>query len=159
MANLIVACTKTFIDKIKTGKEKVKGSKTDPFRQGISVTVGRTGDDLCPVKAMLAYLAVRKGEPGAPLFLYQDGTPLTRSKFVGVAVSASGLPKGEFAGHSFRAGATVAGVEDSLIQTLGRWRSSAYLLYIRIPREELGQMSQKLSQSGAPPDRVLVPIV
>lgn len=144
---------------------KLKGSKTDPFRQGVSITVGRTGDDLCPVKAMLAYLAVRKGEPGSPLFMYQDGTPLTRTRLVGrvkEVVGALGLPKGEFAGHSFRAGAATTaaevGLEDSLIQTLGRWRSSAYLLYIRIPREELGQVSKRLSHAEGPPRRTLLPI-
>ena len=133
----------------------LKGSKTDPFRQGVSVTVGRTDDDLCPVKAMLAYLALRRGDQEAPLFLFRDGSPLTRSRFVGVikdTMSALGLPEGDYAGHSFRAGtattAAKAGIEDSVIQTLGRWRSSVYKLYVRIPREELGGLSVKLSRGS-----------
>ena len=51
---------------------RLKQSKTDPFRQGIYLFVGKTGSDLCPVSAVLAYLAVR-GKNEGPLFTYQDG--------------------------------------------------------------------------------------
>ena len=51
----------------------IKQSKTDPFRRGVSLYVGRTGMGLCPVAAMLSYLELRGGKPG-PLFLFQ---PLT----------------------------------------------------------------------------------
>ena len=34
------------------------------------------------------------------------------------------------------------GVEDSLIQTLGRWKSAAYLAYIKIPRQQLASVSK-----------------
>ena len=40
---------------------RIKASKTDPFRQGCNVFMGKTGKALCPVVAMLAYLVVRKG--------------------------------------------------------------------------------------------------
>ena len=43
-----------------------------------------------------------------------------------------------YADHSFRAGAATtaaaSGTEDPLIKTMGRWESSTYLLYIRIPQ-------------------------
>ena len=35
----------------------LKASKTDPFRRGIDLIIGKSGDDLCPVAAMLSYLA------------------------------------------------------------------------------------------------------
>ena len=61
-----------------------------------------------------------------------------------------GLEASKFAGHSFRIGAATTaaarGVEDSLIKTLGRWESSAYLLYVRIPRERLAGLSTVLSK-------------
>ena len=38
---------------------RIKASKTDPFRQGISLFIGKVASDLCPVSAMLAYLVVR----------------------------------------------------------------------------------------------------
>ena len=39
--------------------------------------IGCTGDDLCPVVATLAYLALRGGNQG-PLFQFKDGSPLTQ---------------------------------------------------------------------------------
>ena len=50
----------------------LKVSKTDPFRKGIDVYIGRTNNDLCPVAAMMAYLAERGNTPGA-LFRFKDG--------------------------------------------------------------------------------------
>ena len=37
--------------------------------------------------------------------------------------------------------AVAQGVKDFLIKTLGCWKSSAYLLYVRIPRERLAELS------------------
>ena len=59
----------------------VKQSKTDPFRRGVPLYVGRTGVNLCPVAVMLSYLELRGGKPG-PLFLFQNMKPLARPHFV-----------------------------------------------------------------------------
>ena len=133
----------------------LKHSKTDPFRKGVDIVVGTTGNDLCPVKALLDYLGMRGGAPG-PLFMWRDGTSLTRSHFVTKvreALAALNYTQTtQYSGHSFRAGAATTAaamrVEDSLIKTLGRWESAAYLLYIRIPREELKGLSCTLSKFG-----------
>lgn len=133
-------------------KVRLKASKTDPFREGVDVTIGMTGDDLCPVAAILAYLAVRGGDRKSPLFHFKNGIPLSRSRFVlevKKALEQAGVASAGFAGHSFRAGAAttaaLVGIDDAMIQTLGRWRSSAYLLYIRIPRNELRGVAKRLS--------------
>ena len=42
----------------------IKASKTDPFRKGISIYVGRTGNYLCPVAALMAYLLWQCGAVG-----------------------------------------------------------------------------------------------
>lgn len=133
----------------------LKHSKTDPFRKGVDIVVGTTGDDLCPVKALANYLQMRGGAPG-PLLMWRDGSPLTRSYFVkrvrGALIALGFTNTARYSGHSFRAGAATTAaamrVEDSLIKTLGRWESAAYLLYVRIPREELKGLSCTLSKFG-----------
>ena len=56
-----------------------------------------------------------------------------------------GVDSDKYVGHSFQIGAAstaaAVGVEDSLIQTLGRWKSSAYLSYVLVPRERLASVS------------------
>ena len=68
------------------------------------------------------------------------------------ALSQAGLTSGEFAGHSFRIGAATAavaqGLPEALIKTLGRWQSSAYMTYIRTPRETLCSVAKTLVQDG-----------
>ena len=130
----------------------LKQSKTDQFRKGIDIFVGRTRNDLCPVAAVLAYIAAR-GDVSGPLFKFADGRPLTRIRFVAQirqALESSGLFSQEYAGHSFRIGAATTaaecGVEDSTIKAQGRWRSSAFQVYIRLPRQYLASLSSQLSR-------------
>ena len=113
---------------------RVKASKTDLFRTGVDVYLGRTDRDLCncPVSALLAYIALRGLNPG-PLFRFKDRSPLTRDALVRefhAALAQSGLDPTPFCGYSFRIGAATtsaaAGIEDSLIKVLGRWHSSVY---------------------------------
>ena len=35
-------------------------SKTDPFRKGVQLYLGKTGTTVCPVTAMVSYLCVRR---------------------------------------------------------------------------------------------------
>lgn len=128
----------------------IKQSKTDPFRKGIDLFIGKTSADLCPVKALLKYLVVR-GKKEGPLFVFGDGRFLTRQRLVEAvrqALSKAGMDPTQYCGHSFRIGAATTaarqGMEDSVIKTLGRWRSLAYLDYIRIPRDLLASYSNML---------------
>ena len=60
-----------------------KQSKTDPFRKGVDLYVGRTGSDLCPGAALLSYMYLHcRGSTAGPLFLFASGRPLTRKRFV-----------------------------------------------------------------------------
>ena len=56
----------------------LKQSKTDPFRLGVTLFMGRTDDIVCPVKALTSYLAVRPQGHG-PLFTFQDGSYVPRA--------------------------------------------------------------------------------
>ena len=84
--------------------------------------------------------------------MYQDGKPLQRESFVQwlkKTLVAAGMDPSKFSGHSFRIGAAsvaaARGVEDSTIQTLGRWKSDCYKRSIRIPRHELASISRSIS--------------
>ena len=123
----------------------IKASKNDPFRQGVVIFIGRTGNKLCPVSAVLSYLAKRGSDKGM-LFRYEDRRLLTRDRFVASvreALSAAGIDCKSYAGHSFRIGAATAagrqGLPPATIQTLG------HLLYVRMSRQELAGVSKLIS--------------
>ena len=131
----------------------IKCSKTDPFRWGVHIFLGKTGNRLCPVKAMVDYLELRGGNPG-PLLRFQDGSPLTRARLVSslrTVLAQAHIPVDEatFSGHSFHIGvATTAarkGVEDSTIRMLGHWESGAYQ---RTPHDQLARVSVTLSSTS-----------
>ena len=128
----------------------VRCSKTDPFRVGVTLYLGATQDVVCPVKSLTSYLAIRSRVEG-PLFIWKDGSPLTRTRFVSAVretLSEIGFDPTLYSGHSFRIGAATtaaqAGIPDSTIQMLGRWKSSAYTRYIRTPRQRLTSVSSQL---------------
>ena len=128
----------------------IKASKTDPFRQGVTLHLGCIGADLCPMVAVVEYIVVRGSKAGPP-FVWQDGKYLTRVSFVKevrAALTVAGFNAADFTGHSFRIDvattASTCGIQDSLIKTLGRWESSAYTSYIRTTLEVLQGVSQSL---------------
>lgn len=130
----------------------LRHSKTDIFGVGVTIHLGRTGQLLCPVSALLAYLARRPPVPG-PLFLLQSGQPLSRQRLVAAVrdtLTAAGMEVSRFNGHSFRIGAATsaaqAGLADSTIQQLGRWRSAAFNRYLRPPVQSIARCSERLLQ-------------
>lgn len=108
----------------------MKCSKTDPFRKGYFIFLGRGSFPLC---------------------IYQNGTPLSRSQlssFLQTTLQSAGIPE-KFSGHSFRIGAATTaarkGLPDHLIKTMGRWSSKAYLLYVRTPVETILSVTGRLA--------------
>ena len=115
------------------------------------MVLGATGIDLCPVTAITPYLA-RRGAGNGPLFIFENGSFLTRDNFVTEVrrvLDGAGIEASHYSGHSFRIGAAttaaLAGVQDHMIKTLGRWQSSAYLAYIRLPPASLASISRHLA--------------
>ena len=128
----------------------LRHSKTDPFGAGLTIYLGRTGHPICPVSALLSYMSLRGQHPG-PLFLFRDGSCLSKQRLlsrINKALASQGVDSAHITGHSFRIGAATTaarlGLEDSLIQTLGRWRSSAFLRYLRTPGQVLASTSARL---------------
>ena len=126
-------------------------SKTDQFGEGTTIFISKTGTALCPVAAILAYL-VRRATGDGPLFLRDNGLPQSRAYFVCSirnTLAEAGLDVSRYSRHSFWIGvakaASQAGLSDSMIQLLGRWRSSAFLSYIQIPAEHPINMSSTIA--------------
>ena len=91
-----------------------------------------------------------------PSFCWQNKIPLSKSKFmnnVRLELLRANLPADIYAGHSFQIGAATtaasAGIEDSTIQTLGRWQSSSYLLYIRLDPCHMASLSSTLAKCSS----------
>ena len=106
----------------------IKCSKTDPLRKGCFIFLGRGSFPLCPVVSLTNYLHLH-GPGTGPLFIYQNGTPLSRSQlssFLQTTLQSADIP-GKFSGHSFRIGAATTaarkGLPDHLIKTMGHWSS------------------------------------
>ena len=94
---------------------------------------------VCAVTLLLDYLNAR-GRNAGPLFCWPNNTAITRSYFtqcLSQALSFSGLDTELYKSHSFRIGAAswaaAKGMSDAQIRTFGRWKSTAFLRYIRTP--------------------------
>ena len=83
-------------------KVHIKCSKTDPFHMGCDIYVGRGEGSVCPIRALVNFLALRGSSEG-PLFTFSDGRPLTRlqlSSTVQSILHSAGYI-GSYSGHSF----------------------------------------------------------
>ncbi|CAG2203843.1 unnamed protein product [Mytilus edulis] len=121
---------------------RLRSSKRDPFRQGVNITIYEN-DTFKPVDTMSKYLSIRYNNgalPKSPLFVEDEfqSSPLSRETFISSLrqlLDTLGYNTVKFCGHSFRIGAATSaaacGVEDHIIQTLGRWSSDCYIRYIR----------------------------
>ena len=130
----------------------LRHSKTDIFGAGVVTHLGRTHNTLCPVSALLAYLAIRPPTLG-PLFLLESGAPLSRIMLVTSicqALTSTGLDVSRFNGHSFRIGAAMAasqaGLSDSAIKALGCWKSGTFNRYLKSPVHSIAAHSKALLQ-------------
>lgn len=95
--------------------------------------LGNLENKLCPVNAMSNYLAISQHKLG-PLFQFPCGTPVSYFYFnssLKSLLSFIGLDPAVYKGHSFRIGAA-RGVPQSVIQSMGRWKTDAVKNYIRL---------------------------
>ena len=94
----------------------IKKSKTNPFHQGVNLFLVKTDKELCPVAAMVLYLAPRDSRLGL-LFILQDGSYLTRQKFTDLfrlALQEAGLDNAKYIAHNFRIGNVISAKDAGL---------------------------------------------
>ena len=127
------------------------GGRSDPLYT--TIVLVKTNSQICPVATILTYLHLR-GQKNGPMFIFKDGSPLTRDTFsslVSQTVKNAGW-QGNFTSHSFRvsAASTAAalGVPDHMIRAMGRWNSDAYLTYVKLSCQRISDVSQKLATFG-----------
>ncbi|CAJ0946547.1 unnamed protein product [Ranitomeya imitator] len=110
---------------------RVRRSKTDQEGRGIWFPLFAIKGSICPLALIKSYMQVRGNGP--QLFIHENGSPLFVCLFLAVlrqALSFLGLPAADFGTHSFRIGAATeasrAGLFESDIQRVGRWRSRCF---------------------------------
>ena len=136
----------------------IKQSKTDPFRQGTTLTISKSHSPVCAVNTLREYLLQRNPTNlHEPLFTLKNGEPLTRTVVnsnLRELLKQLGYVDKDYAPHSFRIGAATtaaaANLPPWLIKTLGRWRSDCYELYIKTPRSIIDSVPEKLASVLSP---------
>lgn len=132
-------------------------SKTDIYREGVDILVfdiPNNASGLCPVSLMRTLLAGRKDYCAAdPVFLHNN-KPLSYSFFqkrLRDALSRCGFPAFDYGTHSLRIGAAttlaILGFPSHFIQSLGRWKSLSYQLYVRLGEREMRDAMRKMASS------------
>ena len=126
---------------------RIKASKNDPFRVGCTITVGATGDLLCPIAALQAFISLRRPLPG-PLFMLSDSSFLTRARLANILKLC--FNDVTINTHSFRIGGasalSAAGFSDAQIKLLGRWNSNCFIKYLRLSDEVITSCASRMSR-------------
>ena len=132
----------------------LKSSKTDPYRQGCSLLIAPSPHSVCAVRALRKYLSSRSICGASPLYIFQSGAYLTKAKVtltLCTLLQRLSILTELYASHSFRISAATtaaeAGLPPWLIQTLGRWSSNCFTLYIRTPPSILQKVPGLLAAS------------
>ena len=130
----------------------VKSSKTDPFRQGVTVRIEANNTILCPVNALRYYLSYRPKTNG-PLFAFKNGSFLTRND-VNAILRDTSNGTANISSHSLRIGAAstaaAMGCPKYLIQGMGRWSSDCFRRYIRISDTTIRNTSRAMARCDIP---------
>ena len=155
-SNELLALTRNDISRTGEGYDvKIRLSKTDPFRAGVTICLRPTGDSsLCPVAALDHLLMQVPPGPTQPILQLQGGSKLSRSKLNSLIrdlASRCGIPPERYSTHSFRIGAAstaaAAGIPEWKIQALGRWTSGCYMRYVRLPASETDAVAATLART------------
>ena len=126
-------------------------TKTSQFAP-VNVYVHANADILlCPYNALLLYMNASKYVSTDSSLFYLPGNSFRLAKYntlLKVAAGLAGWDPRSYSLHSLRAGAATSaansGVPPYMIKLLGRWKSDAYQVYVRNPKEGLARAQSLL---------------
>ena len=109
----------------------------------MTIIIPTSGSAICPASFIRDFLVLR-GSGQGPLFCLTDLSPISPAlfrSFLHMSAARAGFSALHITPHSFRIGgathAVSTGASSQQVQALGRWKSSAFLKYIRIPNFQL----------------------
>ena len=135
----------------------IRNPKELPGCSEVEVEMFSTGNKFCPVQAVEKVKAARMDNGELPFATLTSGKILTKSrlnKFLKAALcNVVRYEDWTVSSHSFRAGIATGmarcGYSDEEIRRQGRWRSDAFLQYIRLGRAQRLEQQLKLSEDLA----------
>lgn len=139
-----------FSSRIAYMQLRLDRTKTEQFGAGATIVVSQPR----AVSAMTSYLKANpSAESDGPLLSLKDGRPLTYSYLIervhSLLLSAGIDELDRYKGHSFRRGGAtslhLAGLPDSTIKVMGRWRSFTFATYVDTPRSVLLQAGRAMA--------------
>ena len=114
----------------------LKSSTTDPYHPGCSLLTAPWQRSVCAVRALRKYLALHPTGSASPLYIWQP--PYQNQSYLSIPCTLLqhlGFPTELYVSHSFRIKTATSGAEAGLppwlIQTLQRWSSNCFTIYIR----------------------------
>lgn len=122
--------------------------KTNKSSSAVKIFIPELRGRYCPLHHLRQYLSLRGTKQG-PLFINCDNSILLmatfRNHFKKILSFLDMSPK-YYKPHSFRIGACtqaiLSGYPENKVMAMGRWKSSAYKRYIRIPKLQLPKCPQ-----------------
>ena len=134
----------------------LKSPKEARLSDGVMVDLFATSSFFCPVVAYKKYIASLPFllSETSPLFRTTCGAGYTGSNFnrdLKMLLSDKiDYSKGKITSHSFRAGIATEmaklGFKDEDIMNIGRWKSSAYLCYVKTPRIKRMRVARNIAR-------------
>ena len=132
---------------------KLKSPKEDRIGKEVIIDIYASHGLLCPVKAYEKWLRTKPpADSESPAFRDEHGTPLTGRKLNKILKRCLekhiDYKSGFVSSHSFRAGIAslmgTLGYSDSQIKAVGRWSSSAFENYLKLPRTKRAEMARRI---------------
>ena len=141
-------------EKIKSVSVHIKSPKVDRIGAGDNIQVFQLNNFMCPVAAMDKFRAESKckEEKEMPVFrkacgLCVSGAEINRRLAVLTKEVGNLVPGGVIKSHSFRSGVPSEmaknGESSEAIQAVGRWKSDAYRVYVKLPLSRRADMARK----------------